>query len=198
VARRVLVDPPRNRFTARPGPGRDVLSGELPARCDDAFVRSGEVTDQDVKVDDRLCSPPRRTAVPGAGNALERQPLAMWRRLQRYPAGIPLDWRRVQEPGPERGQLPGIGAVQHDLAYPPDRAVVAIAHQSMMSDVARRVRHACVKRAILPLRARSGVSMGSRASGSGAGHSKGSLSDGDGARPNSLDCCARRRWAGAW
>jgi hypothetical protein len=64
------------------------------------------------------------------GTALERKPLAMRRRLQRNPAGIPLDWRTAQQRGPESGQIPRTNAVQHNLAYPADRAIAIIAHQS--------------------------------------------------------------------
>lgn len=58
------------------------------------------------------------------------------RRTGTDPAAIPLDRRRTQEHGPEPSQLPRIGTVQHDFAYPADRTVVAIAHQPMMNDTA--------------------------------------------------------------
>ena len=54
--------------------------------------------------------------------------------LKRDPARIPLDRRPAEEAGPEASQALRIRTVQHDLAYPADRAMVFTAHQSMMND----------------------------------------------------------------
>lgn len=112
-----------------------MLAEEYPARREGPLVSTSKVTDQNVEMHDGASgTTPGRGAFPAPGRALERKPLAMRRRLQRDPARIPFDRRPAQEACPEPGQIPRIRAVQHDLAYPADRAIVISAHQHMMND----------------------------------------------------------------
>jgi len=109
-----------------------MLADEGPTHREDPLVSSREVPDQNIEMRDVPNSAPGR-GLGFAADALERKPLAMRRWLQRDPSGIPLDWRAAQQPGPEGSQAPRIRAVQHDLAYPADRAIVCIAHKPMMN-----------------------------------------------------------------
>ena len=113
-----------------------MLADEGPTHREDPLVSSREVPDQNIEMRDVPNSAPGR-GLGFAADALERKPLAMRRWLQRDPSGIPLDWRAAQQPGPEGSQAPRIRAVQHDLAYPADRAIVCIAHQPMMNAFAK-------------------------------------------------------------
>jgi hypothetical protein len=92
----------------------------------------GEVADQDVEMHASRCRCAARRVIPG-GAALKGKPLAMRGWLQRHPAWIPLYLCPAEQPGPEGRQGLRIGAVQHDLAYLLDHAVIVIAHEPMMT-----------------------------------------------------------------
>ncbi len=132
MPRGVPIDAPGNPFSEGTRPGGDMLTGEGGACRDNSFVSHGEVADQDIEVHQgtvQACRP----QIAFCNGALERKPLAVWGWLQRDPAGIPLDWRSAQQPGPEPGQAPRIRTVQHDLPDPADRVVRYIAHQAITS-----------------------------------------------------------------
>jgi uncharacterized LabA/DUF88 family protein len=88
---------------------------QSPCREHPVVCRS-QITDEDIEVHSRP-----RHALTFAGNrdALKRESLAVRRRLEGDPSGIPLHRPSSNEPGPELRELPGVRAVKHDL---PDRA----------------------------------------------------------------------------
>lgn len=124
-----------------------MLTDEDGACCDYTLMASGEVANHDVEMHETGRAGPRRGIVPGA---LEGQPLAVRRRLQSDPAGIPLHRHPAQQPGPETSQAPRIGCVKHDLADPADRAAALIAHPAMMTDQAQTARTMGIYCGMLP------------------------------------------------
>jgi hypothetical protein len=131
VASRTPVNAPRDHFPGGARPPGDVLAGKGRAGLDDPLVRGGEVANQNVEMNQRACPACGRLAL-ASGDALEREPLAIRRRLQRDPAGIPLHRRPAEQPGPEVRQVPRIKTIKHDLAYPPDNVIIMV-HQPMMT-----------------------------------------------------------------
>jgi hypothetical protein len=101
---------------------------------------------------------PRRGGPPARG-ALEREPLAVRRRLQGDPAGVPLNRGPAQQPSPEPGQPPGISTVQHDLPDPADRPAVFTEHQAIMEQAMvhgmthKPLRRAFIERCVIDVRA---------------------------------------------
>src|SRR5215469_8059575 len=112
-----------------------MFADKCPACRDNPIVSAIQRTDQYVEMHVRRVR--RTVGLPGgraAVHALKRQPLAIRRRLERDPAGIPLDWRPAQQPSPEPRKCPRIWGVKHNLAYPADRANAVVAHHRMMTD----------------------------------------------------------------
>jgi hypothetical protein len=124
VPGRVEVDPPANRLPGWPGPGGGLLISENPARGYHPVVGCGQIVDQDIEMNGR----PSRTRGRRAG--LERQSLAVRRRLDGDPSRVPLDRGAAKKPGPEPSQRPWLGAVEHDLPDPANGR--GIAHSIMV------------------------------------------------------------------
>lgn len=78
-----------------------------------------QIVDQDIEMNER------RARARGRGAGLERQSLAVRGRLDGDPPRIPLDRGAAEQPGPEPGQRPRLGAVQHDLPDPANGRVIA-------------------------------------------------------------------------
>ncbi len=134
----VSVHTPADRLSGGPRPRGEVLSGKCATGCDHPVMSRGEVADQDVEMHASRCRCAARRVIPG-GAALKRKPLAMRGWLQRHPAWIPLYRCAAEQSGPQGRQGLRIGAVQHDLAYLPDHAVIVIAHEPMMTGQAPEV-----------------------------------------------------------
>ena len=112
-----------------------MLADKYPACRDDSTMSAVQRTDQYVEMHVRGV---RHIVAPRGGrpavDTLNGQPLAIRRRLERDPAGIPLHWSPTQQPSPEPRKCPRIRAVKHNLAYPADRANAVVAHYRMMTD----------------------------------------------------------------
>jgi hypothetical protein len=122
VSSRIAVDPPGHRLAIGARPGREVLADGRGARRDHPGMCDCQVGDQDVEVD------PGRVPGQGGGSALKGEPLAVRRRLERHPGGIPLRRGAAEQPGPEPRERPRVLGVEHHLPDPADGRLARAGH----------------------------------------------------------------------
>jgi hypothetical protein len=126
VALGISAHAPSHHLATRAWTGRDALASNCSPCGYYPSLSSIKIADQDVE----MHAARKPIAISGF---LEGKPLTMRRWFQCHPAWIPLHRPPTEQPGPEGRQAPEIRSVQHNLAYPPDRRILVIAHQPIIT-----------------------------------------------------------------